>query len=224
MDARFDRPGRCGNDVGWPGPSPLAGNATCADTLPLPRRVGAGCRAVIRRPRTAKAIRQWRGSQGRNTTRRNRSGRVPAAQRARLAPRPWPTNLVAASLAFDERPWRAQTSAGAKRSDRRDSEGRDSEAPKPGPERHRSAAASFRRKRSLGFVAEPMPYRRTANPADAAPSGQPRRAWFSTARSRAPSRPLAPAYHGDAPLSSRYSFAVRVATALPSTRSVPTSD
>ena len=60
--------------------------------------------------------------------------------------------------------WRARTSVGAKRSDRRDSEGRDSAVPKPGPERYRSASALFRPKRSRGFVAEPMFYRPTANP------------------------------------------------------------
>ena len=45
-----------------------------------------------------------------------------------------------------------------------DSERRDSEVSKLTSERQRSAAAPFRPRRSLGFVAEPMLYRRPANP------------------------------------------------------------
>jgi hypothetical protein len=59
---------------------------------------------------------------------------------------------------------RAQTPAGAKRSDRRDSERRDTEAPRTALERFQSAAARFRLKGSLGFVVEPMLARRAANP------------------------------------------------------------
>jgi len=33
---------RCCSEAGCPGPNPLAGNATCAGTLPLPRRLVAG--------------------------------------------------------------------------------------------------------------------------------------------------------------------------------------
>ena len=58
----------------------------------------------------------------------------------------------------------ASLRAQQKPSDPRDSEHRDSEVSKTGPQRSRSAAAPFRRKGSLGFVAEPMLYRRTANP------------------------------------------------------------
>ena len=77
----------CRNEAGWPGPSPLAGQRD----LRSYSAAAASCRccawrAVIRRPRTAAAIRQRRGSHGTEHDARNRSGRVPAAQRARLAP------------------------------------------------------------------------------------------------------------------------------------------
>ena len=59
---------------------------------------------------------------------------------------------------------RSQTPAGAKQSDWRDSERRDSEVGRTVPERYRAASARFRLKRSLGLVAEPMLYRRTDHP------------------------------------------------------------
>ncbi len=94
---------------------------------------------------------------------RNRSGRVPATQCARLAPRPRPASLVATSPGSTidggahQRPPKQRGRLGG------DSEGRDSEDTKTVPERLRSAAARFRLKRSHGLVAEPMLYRRTAN-------------------------------------------------------------
>ena len=122
-------------------------------------------RATLRlsKGRIGAAIRQRYGSQGPNTTR----GIAPAA---------FPLRDVLGSLHGSGQPasvrqrrvrsatGREGTSAGAKRSDRSDFECRDTEVFKLTSERQRSAAAPFRLKRSLGFVAEPMLYRRPANP------------------------------------------------------------
>jgi hypothetical protein len=67
-------------------------------------------------------------------------------------------------VSLGKRSWRPRTPAGAKRLDRRNSEGCDSAATKPAPARYRSAAAPIRLKRSLGIVAKPMLYQRSANP------------------------------------------------------------
>ena len=142
-------------------------------------------------PRTAAATRQRHGSQGRNTTR----GIAPAAfllrsesARSRaLASQP---RCDIALHSFELCGAQSDT-AGVKQSDRRDSERRDSAVAKTVPQRLPSAAAPFR----LQAVTlsrcrtDALPASRLT-PADAAPSGQPRRGRFSTARSGAP-RPTA---------------------------------
>ena len=158
---------RARNEAGWPGPSPLAGNATCARALRLPRRVGAGLWSRDQAPSDHRSYSSAARITGMEHDARNRSGRVPAAQRARLAPRPWPANLVATSQcstsdrgALGQRPERSGRIGETLRAVTAKTLKRAGAVP--------PAAAPFRPKRSRGFVVNRCFTGVRQTPADAA--------------------------------------------------------
>jgi hypothetical protein len=86
---------KCRNGTGCAGPHPLAGNATCARNLSLPRRVGAGLWSRDQAPSDRRSYSSTPRITGTEHDALNRSCRVPATRRARLAPRSCPPSPVA---------------------------------------------------------------------------------------------------------------------------------
>jgi hypothetical protein len=88
----------CRREAGWPGPTPLAGNACSALTLLQPRRLRAVWATVIRRadpPELFVNLVDHRDGSRRDESLRPRS----CCAAPRLGPGPWPASLPAARRA-----------------------------------------------------------------------------------------------------------------------------